>query len=112
MSTRTTPDALCGRGLDDVTTDQESSTMTNHHHRYHQDTTYEAGYNDGFADAETGRSLRPDVLEQHDEGYRLGYANGQRYSLGLDLVEPSLPASRPNEAAAPTAAGLDRGVAR
>ena len=85
--------------------------MTNHHRRYHQDARYEAGYNDGFADAETGRSLRPDVLEQDDEGYRLGYANGQRYSLGLDLVEPTLAAKRPNEAA-PTAPGPDRGIAR
>lgn len=85
--------------------------MTNHHRRYHQDARYEAGYNDGFADAETGRSLRPDALEQHDEGYRLGYANGQRYSLGLDLVEPSLLPKRPIEAT-PTAAGLDRGIAR
>lgn len=85
--------------------------MTNHHRRYHQDARYEAGYNDGFADAETGRSLRPDVLEQHDEGYRLGYANGQRYSLGLDLVEPTLAAKRTNDPA-PTAAGRDRGIAR
>lgn len=85
--------------------------MTNHHLRYHQDARYEAGYNDGFADAETGRSLRPVALERHDEGYRLGYANGQRYSLGLDLAEPHLPAKRP-EALVPSAAGPDRGIAR
>lgn len=85
--------------------------MTNHDLRYPQDERYEAGYNDGFADAETGRSLRPEVLEQRDEGYRLGYSNGQRYSLGLDLAEPPLPARRPTEDAAPSA-GLDQGIAR
>jgi hypothetical protein len=85
--------------------------MTNHHLSYHQDERYEAGDNDGFADAETGRSLRPDVLERHDEGYRLGYANGQRYSLGHDLAEPPLPAKRPQEVVPPTA-GRDRGIAR
>lgn len=85
--------------------------MTNHHLRYHQDSRYEAGYDDGFADAEAGRSLRPDVLEQHDEGYRLGYANGQRYSLGLDLAEPPMPARTPGEAVTPTPAP-DRGIAR
>src|SRR4051794_17451078 len=87
-----------------------SGTMTNHRNRYHQDKRYEAGYNDGFADAETGRELRPDMLERHDEGYRLGYANGQRYSLGLDLVEPPTPAKRPQDHA-PTA-GRDRGTTR
>ena len=111
MSTRTTSDALCAGRLNDVTTDQECSTMTNHHLRYHQDARYEAGYDDGFADAETGRALRPDVLEQHDEGYRLGYANGQRYSLGRDLAEPPLPAKRPVETMTPPA-GPDRGIAR
>jgi hypothetical protein len=85
--------------------------MTNHHLSYHQDERYEAGDNDGFADAETGRSLRPDVLERHDEGYRLGYANGQRYSLGLDLAEPPPPAKRPKGAVTTTAAP-DRGIAR
>lgn len=85
--------------------------MSNHHLRYHQDDRYEAGYNDGFADAETGRSLRPDVLEHRDEGYRLGYANGQRYSLGLDLAEPPMPVKRPEEAVL-RAPGSDRGIAR
>jgi hypothetical protein len=85
--------------------------MSDHHLRYNQDERYEAGYNDGFADAETGRSLRPDMLDRQDEGYRLGYANGQRYSLGLDLVEPPLPAKRPQETVPPTAR-FDRGIAR
>ena len=85
--------------------------MTNHHLRYHQDARYEAGYNDGFADAETGRTLRPGVLEHRDEGYRLGYANGQRYSLGLDLAEPPLPVKRPEKAVLPVP-GRDRGIAR
>jgi len=85
--------------------------MTNHQLRYHQDQRYEAGYNDGFADAETGRVLRPDVLERPDEGYRLGYANGQRYSPGLDLAEPPMPARLP-EGAATTTVAPDRGIAR
>ncbi|MGY2877207.1 hypothetical protein ACVW00_004397 [Marmoricola sp. URHA0025 HA25] len=85
--------------------------MTNHHLRYHQDSRYEAGYDDGVADAETGRSLRPDVLEPHDEGYRLGYFNGQRYSLGLDVAEPPMPARRPSEVVTPTTAP-DRGIGR
>ena len=85
--------------------------MANNHLRYHQDDRYEAGYNDGFADAETGRALRPDVLERRDEGYRLGYANGQRYSLGLDLAEPPPPAKRPNGAVT-TMATPDRQIAR
>lgn len=85
--------------------------MTNHHLRYHQDERYETGYNDGFADAETGRSLRPDVLEQRDEGYRLGYSNGQRYSLGLDLIEPSLPVKRAQDAVTEPVT-QDRSVAR
>lgn len=85
--------------------------MTNHHLRYHQDARYEAGYDDGFADAETGRSLRPDVLESHDENYRLGYANGQRYSLGLDLVEPAPLLKRPDEGLTPTPAP-DQGIGR
>ena len=85
--------------------------MTNHHIRYHQDTRYQAGYDEGLADAETGRSMRPDVLDQQDEGYRLGYANGQRYSLGLDLAEPPLPAKQPDEAV-PQPGRRDRGIAR
>jgi hypothetical protein len=87
--------------------------MSNHHLRYRQDDRYEAGYNDGYADAETGRSLRPDALEHRDEGYRLGYANGQRYSLGLDLdlAEPPMPVKRHEEAAV-RAPGCDRGIAR
>lgn len=85
--------------------------MSNHHLRYHQDDRYEGGYNDGFADAETGRSLRPEVLERRDEGYRLGYANGQRYSLGLDLAEPPAVNTRPEEVMPPRTA-IDRGVTR
>jgi hypothetical protein len=85
--------------------------MSNHHLWYHQDDRYEAGYNDGFADAETGRSLRPVALEHRDEGYRLGYANGQRYSLGVELAEPPMPVKRPEEAVF-RAPGRDGGIAR
>lgn len=85
--------------------------MSNHHLRYHQGDRYEAGYNDGYADAETGRSLRPDALEHRDEGYRLGYANGQRYSLGLDLAEPPMPVKGPEEAVL-REPGRDQGIAR
>ena len=54
-----------------------------HDDHYHEDARYAARYDDGFDDTETGRTLRPEALERHDEGYRLQYANGQRYSLGL-----------------------------
>lgn len=84
--------------------------LANHHDRYHQDARYEAGYDDGFADAEAGRTLRREALARHDEGYRLGYANGQRYSLGLDLVDPPPAVKRPQQK--PSCPGPDRGIPR
>ena len=84
------------------------------HHRYDKDARCEAGYDDGFADpdadAEAGRTLRPEALARHDEGYRLGYANGQRYSLGLDLVDPPPAVKRPQQK--PRGPGPDRGIPR
>ena len=38
--------------------------LANPYDRYHQDARYEAGY-DGFADAEAGRTLRPEALARH-----------------------------------------------
>ena len=83
--------------------------LANHYDRYHQDARYEAGY-DGFAEAEAGRTLRPETLTWHNEGYRLGYANGQRYSLGLDLVDPPPAVKRPPQKR--SCPGPDRGIPR
>ena len=83
--------------------------LCNHYDRYREDARYEAGY-DGLDDAEAGRTLRPEVLARYDEGYRLGYANGQRYSLGLDLVDPPPAVRRPEQK--PPGPGPDRGIPR
>jgi hypothetical protein len=80
------------------------------YHRYRKDVRDGARYDDGFADAEAGRTMRPAALPRHDEDYRLGYANGQRYSLDLDLVDPPPAVKRPQQK--PRGHGPDRGIPR
>ena len=59
---------------------------------------------------EAGRTLRPEDLAGHAEGDRLGYASGQRYSLGVDRADPLPAVKRPQQNSA--VPGPDRGIPR